>query len=85
MKFSELSWKLMMSEIINAFSIEFIKREKDKMELLLHDIAAQTVADRASFGGILSQAFILARAEFFRCRTDQVKVYSSRKSTRDKQ
>lgn len=72
----------MMSEIINAFSIEFIKREKDKMELLLHDIA---VADRASFGGILSQAFILARTEFFRCRTDQVKVYSSRKSTRDKQ
>ena len=48
----------MMSEIINAFSIEFIKREKDKMELLLHDIAAQTVADGASFGGILSQALI---------------------------
>ncbi len=49
--FSELSWKLMMSEIINAFSIEFIKREKEKMELLLQDIAAQTVANRSSFGG----------------------------------
>lgn len=49
----ELSWKLMMSEIINAFSIEFIKREKDKMELLLQDISAQTIANRSTFGGIL--------------------------------
>lgn len=47
----------MMSEIINAFSIEFIKREKDKMELLLQDIAAQTVTDRASFGGNLRSIF----------------------------
>jgi len=47
----ELSWKLMMSEIINSFSIEFIKREKEKMELLLHDIAAQTVVNRSNFGG----------------------------------
>jgi hypothetical protein len=62
---AKLSWKLMMSEIINAFSIEFIKREKDKMELLLHDIAAQTVADRASFGGverIKSRSTVVGRA-----------------------